>query len=57
MPFNPNICWGKKVILIDTKILINLIFKKFLLIDELNIKGNQKINLEIIEKTTPIDNT
>lgn len=57
IPFSPNICCGKNVILIDTKILIKLIFKKFLLIDELNISGNQKIKLEIIEKTTPIEST
>lgn len=50
-------CCGKNVRLIDTKILIKLIFKKFLFSDELNINGNQKINLEIIEKITPIDRT
>lgn len=57
IPFSPNICCGKKVILIDKKILIKLIFTKFLFREELNINGNQKINLEIIEKITPIDNT
>lgn len=57
IPFNPRKCWGKNVILIDTNKLIKLIFNIFLFIILFVINGNQKIILDKIENTTPIDNT
>lgn len=57
IPFNPRKCWGKKVRLIDRKRFKKLIFKKFLFIVKLNNIGNQKMNLDKIEKITPMDNT
>lgn len=57
IPFNPKKCWGKNVRLIEINILIKLIFNIFLLIMILNISGNQKIILDKIENTTPIDKT
>lgn len=57
IPFKPIICWGKKVKLIDMNKLIKLIIRKFLFNDKLNNNGNQKIKLEKIENTTPIDKT
>lgn len=57
IPFKPIKCWGKNVILIDKNKLIKLIFNMFLLIITFIIIGIQKIILDKIEKTTPIDNT
>lgn len=57
IPFNPIKCWGKNVMLIETNKLIKLIFSIFLFIILFVIIGYQKIILERIENTTPIDNT
>lgn len=57
IPFKPIKCWGKNVKLIEINILIKLIFNMFLFIIKLNISGNQKIILERIENTTPIERT
>lgn len=57
IPFNPKKCCGKKVKFVEVIILIKLIIIQLLLKLKLVNSGNQKINLEIIEKITPIDNT
>jgi len=57
IPFRPKKCWGKKVRLIEINRLIKLIFN-ILFFNMLFVNiGNQKIILEKIENTTPIDNT
>jgi len=57
IPFKPIKCWGKNVRLIDMNRLIKLIFNMFLFIIIFNIIGIQKIILDKIENTTPIDRT
>jgi len=57
IPFNPKKCWGKNVILIDTNKLIKLIFNILFFSMLFVIIGYQKIILDKIENTTPIDNT
>jgi len=57
IPFSPIKCCGKNVRLIDINILIKLILSIFLFIVVLNKIGNQKIILDRIENTTPIDRT
>ena len=50
-------CCGKNVRLIDKNKFKKLIFSQLLFIIIFNIRGDQKIKLEKIEKITPIDNT
>lgn len=57
IPFNPIKCCGKKVKLVEVIILIKLIIIQLLLKLKFVSKGIQKINLDKIEKITPIDNT
>lgn len=57
IPFNPIKCWGKNVKLIEinkfTKLIFNILFFIMLFV----ISGYQKIILDKIENTTPIDKT
>ena len=57
IPFSPIKCWGKKVKLVEIIILMKLIIIQLLLKLKFVNKGIQKINLDKIEKITPIDNT
>lgn len=57
IPFNPKKCWGKNVKLIDMKMLRELVISQLLLRLKFVSNGQQKINLDIIENTTPIDST
>lgn len=57
IPLSPRKCWGKNVMLIEMNRLIKLIFSMLFFIILLVNKGNQKIILDKIENTTPIDNT
>lgn len=56
-PFNPKKCWGKKVKFTPMNIIKNWLFNNFSFKTNPNIKGNQKIEAEIIAKTAPIDKT
>jgi hypothetical protein len=47
--------WGKNVRFVLMNIMMNCIFSHLRFIDILIINGNQCINLDIIENTTPID--
>lgn len=57
MPDNPKKCWGKNVILTPINIIKNWIFNNKLFNVKPVNKGYQWINLIIIAKTAPIDNT
>ena len=57
IPVIPKKCWGKNVKFVDKKIFKKLIFNQLLFNEIFNSKGDQKINLEKIEKITPKDKT
>lgn len=55
IPFIPIMWCGKNVMFVLQNIMVNCIFSHLVFIDKFVIRGIQKINLEIIENTTPID--